>query len=428
MALRIDPASPFRGRPRIGGDKSISHRALLFAGLARGRSEIYGLSDGADVRSTWNCLERLGVRITREADRVIVESGDWHPPALDLDCGNSGTSLRLLLGCLAGRTIRNQNYTTLDGLRLIGDESLSGRPMGRVAEPLRQMGADITLTNGRTAPVTVRPRAGLHGIDYELPVASAQVKSAILLAGLNAEGTTRLTGQLASRDHTERWLPHFGASLRVSEKAIEIDGGQELHGARVDVPGDPSSAAFWAGAAALGGELACENLLLNPTRTGFFRILRRMGAVIDEEIVGKGPEPVGRLRVRGGALRGVEVAEDEVASAIDELPMLAVVAAFAEGRTVVRGASELRVKETDRIAAVAENLRRLGGRIETFEDGFAIEGGHRLHGAELEAFGDHRIAMAFAIAATRAEGSSTLQGAETAAISYPSFFETLQGS
>jgi 3-phosphoshikimate 1-carboxyvinyltransferase len=300
--------------------------------------------------------------------------------------------------------------------------------MARVAEPLRKMGARFALTAESFAPLTVEGTAELTGIDWNLKVASAQVKSAILLAGLFARGTTRLTGEIHSRDHTERMLPHFGVQVETSPGSIAIAGGQRLRAAQIAVPADPSSAAFWLAAACVvrGGRVQIKGLLLNPSRTGFLRAIQRMGAQVTERLTAKEPELVGEVEVRGSALRGVSIPNQEVASLIDELPMLAVLACYAEGVTEVHGAEELRVKETDRIEAVAKNLNRMGAQIETFPDGFRIRGPQPLRGARIDSFGDHRIAMAFAVGALGADGPTTIENAESVGISYPTFFETLR--
>jgi 3-phosphoshikimate 1-carboxyvinyltransferase len=415
----VSHAARFHGSPRIPGDKSISHRTLVLGALARGRTEIAGLLEAGDVRSTARCLRALGIAIEREGESTFVDGGGgFSAPNGVLDCGNSGTTLRVLMGVLAGAGVE---------ATLTGDASLRRRPMRRVAEPLGRMGARIELTDGDLAPVTVRA-ARLRGIDHALPVASAQVKTALLLAGLAAEGRTRLTGEIRSRDHTERLLPHFGAAITVTPDAIEVEGGQTLRAARLVVPGDPSTAAFWMAAACLvpGGRVEIENVSLNPTRTGFLEALRRMGAAISVAVTAEAPEPVGRVRVEHGPLRAVEIGAAEVPSLIDELPILAVLASRAEGTTVVTGAAELRVKESDRIEALAANLRALGGRVETRPDGFAVEGGARLRGARVDSFGDHRIAMAFGVAGLAAEGETTIDGAACVDISCPGFFATLR--
>jgi len=422
VEIRVEPSKILRGSPEIPGDKSISHRAQLFAAIAEGRSEIVGLSHGEDVTSTRKCLTAMGVKFEKKGDSYFVDGMGLRglkAPTASLDCGNSGSTIRMLMGMLAGQSFSST---------LFGDASLSKRPMGRVADPLRQMGAVISLSEGKFAPMTVN---GTHvkPMDFALPVASAQVKSAILLAALYAEGETRLTGKIASRDHTEKLLKHFGVNISVTDEEIRLRGGQTLRATKTIVPGDPSSAAFWLAAALMvpGGKVTMKNILLNPTRTGFQAALKRMGAKIEETITSREPELVGEVTIEQSRLKGISIQEKEVASLIDELPMLAVLAASAEGPTEVRGAEELRVKETDRIEAVAKNFRALGGVIETFDDGFRIVGPQKLKGGTVDSFHDHRIAMAFAIGALGATGAVTIQGAEAVNISYPTFFETLKG-
>ncbi len=417
----LSRAARFGGRPRLPGDKSISHRGLILGALAEGRTEVVDLLESGDVQSTARCLRALGVAIAREGASTFVDGiggRGFSTPEGVLDCGNSGTTMRVLMGVLAGRGV---------AATLTGDASLVRRPMRRVAEPLVRMGARFDLTNGDCAPLTVHGTR-LHGIDYALKIASAQIKTAILLAGISASGRTRVTGEVGSRDHTERLLPHFGGAVEVAPGRVEVPGDQRLRAARVHVPGDPSTAAFWMAAACLvpGGHVELERVSLNPTRTGFLRVLERMGADVRVEVTEAHPEPVGRMVVRQGALRGVVVAPDEVPSLIDELPMLAVLASQAEGETSVSGAEELRVKETDRIEAVATNLRAMGGRIETRPDGFVVEGGGALRGAAIDSFHDHRIAMAFSIAALVADGETVVHGSECVGISYPAFFDTLR--
>jgi 3-phosphoshikimate 1-carboxyvinyltransferase len=375
--------------------------------------------ESADVRATRGCVEAMGATVRIDGERVVVEgAGRLRNPGRTLDCMNSGTTMRLLMGVIAGSRVN----ATLDG-----DRSLRRRPMRRVAGPLRQMGAHITLADGGVAPVRIDGGAALHGIEYALPVASAQVKSALLLAGAFAEGTTVLRGLIHSRDHTERMFPHFGVHVEARRDEIVIDGGQTWHSAKVVVPADPSTAAFWIAAAAIvpDSQLELTNVLLNPTRTGFIDVLRRMGANIEVEIERSEPEPVGTLRVRGAALQATTVTGDEIPAMIDEIPLVAVLATYAHGTTAIRGAEELRVKESDRIETVAQNLRAMGARIETLPDGFVIDGPQRLHGARIEPHGDHRIAMAFSIAALGAEGTTQIDGAECASVSYPKFYETL---
>ena len=417
----VTRARTFGGSPAIPGDKSISHRGLIFGGLAEGRTEIEGILDSEDVRSTARCLRAMGVTIEQVGARTLVDGAGargLRSPTEALDCGNSGTTMRVMMGVLAGRDLR---------ARLFGDASLARRPMRRVAEPLRKMGARIELTGGDRAPVDVEGTR-LSGVDHELAIASAQVKTAILMAGLCADGVTRIGGEIDSRDHTERMLADFGVRVVREDGRLAIAGGQRLVAARVSVPGDPSTAAFWMGAAAIvpGGAVELREVSLNPTRTGFQRVLERMGAAVEAEVTSTGAEPVGRVRVHAAGLRGVHVTAAEVPSLIDELPLLAVIASQAQGRTLVEGAEELRVKETDRIEAVATNLRAMGCPIEVRPDGFAIDGPCRLRGATLASFDDHRIAMAFAVAGLVADGATTIEGAECVAISYPGFFPALR--
>jgi 3-phosphoshikimate 1-carboxyvinyltransferase len=419
MNVAIEPGTPFRADVRVPADKSIAHRAFLCGAMAHGWTRIAGVPRSADVDATIRALGALGVQIQRNEDVAIVQGlgGDGlRCDGARIDCANSGTTMRLLLGVLANR----------DGTAtLTGDASLSRRPMGRVAEPLRRMGASIDFSNEGFAPIAITGTTRLRGIDYELPIASAQVKTALIFAALGASGRTRLRGKLRSRDHTERMLGGFGAELTVSDEEIRIEGGQRLSGAFVAVPGDPSAAAPWIAAAILGtdNELVVPDVSLNPTRTGFIEVVRRMGATVDTVLRRALPEPMGSVGVKSSHLRGVTISEAEIPSIIDELPLIAVLATQAHGVTEVRGASELRVKESDRIAAMAGVLRAMGARIETFDDGFAVEGPQALRGAAVESHGDHRIAMAAAVAARAARGITTIHGAECVSISYPGFFE-----
>ncbi len=419
--VRIDPARRLEGSVRVPGDKSIGHRALLFGAIARGATHIRGLPDGQDVASTARVLAGLGVRIEGEGpDRVVHGRGvdGLRAPDGPLDCGNSGTTMRMMAGLLAGRPFESV---------LVGDESLSRRPMRRVLEPLEAMGARTRSTEGH-APIAIHG-GPLHGIHCSLPVASAQVKSALLLAGLQADGPTVVEEPGPSRDHSERMLRAMGARLTVESRRVTIEPAAELAPLDVQVPGDVSSAAFFlvAGSIVREGRVVIERVGVNPTRTGVVDVLRAMGASIefrDERI--QGGEPVADLVVSPRPLRGVEVAgEDLVVRTIDELPVLAAAASLATGRTVVLGAGELRIKETDRITAIVDGLRALGARIEELEDGFAVEGPARLRGAPVDSRGDHRIAMALAVAALAAEGPTTIANAGAVAISYPGFFRTL---
>lgn len=418
-ALSIHPGGPLRGQLRVPGDKSISHRALIFGALAEGTSHFQGLSDGADVAATRHCLAALGVRFEDQPEGLRVQGvglQGLQAPAGALDCANSGTTLRLLMGVLAAQPFASE---------LIGDASLSSRPMGRVAEPLRQMGANIHLTSERFAPVQLQP-ARLRPLDYVLPVASAQVKSALLLAGLCAGVPVCLSGALASRDHSERLLPDFGLALTCRPEQILLQP-RPLQACDLQIPGDFSSAAFWLAGALLlpGSDLLLEGVSLNPTRTGLLRALQQMGAVIEVQPQSQQSETWGSLRVRSGPLQGIMLDEAEIPFIIDELPLLMLLATQAEGETVVRGAAELRVKESDRLAVMAENLQQMGVQLQLFEDGFALRGPQPLQGTALFAHHDHRIAMTMTLAALRATGPSQLYGAEAMAVSYPGFLSDL---
>jgi 3-phosphoshikimate 1-carboxyvinyltransferase len=422
MKHSLSRAKKFQGRPKIPGDKSISHRGLILGALATGRSEVIDILEGEDVQSTARCLRELGVAITKKDQRTFIdgigERGFQNPKNI-LDCGNSGTTMRVMMGVLAGRKL---NAT------LTGDGSLVKRPMKRVSEPLRLMGANFSLTQENFAPLTVTGTQ-LHAIDYDLKIASAQIKTAILMGALTAEGTTKIFGEIGSRDHTERLLPHFGCEIHTSEKEITLRGGQKMQANVVKVPSDPSTAAFWIGAASIipGSLLELENISLNPTRIGFIRALQAMGASIEMEITHEHPEPVGKILVKPASLKGVKIGKDEIPSLIDELPLLAVLATQAKGITEVHGAEELRVKESDRLEAVATNLRAMGAKIEVFEDGFRIEGPQTLTGANIQSYHDHRIAMAFSVAGLVADAETTIHDAECVSISYPGFYETLKG-
>jgi 3-phosphoshikimate 1-carboxyvinyltransferase len=417
----INSISHLNGKPTIPGDKSISHRALLLGALAEGKTSIEGILESEDVLSTWKCLESLGVTIRRNGKSVLVDGTGLHglsEPKTELNCGNSGTSLRLLMGILAGCP-----FST----RLIGDTSLSRRPMERISLPLTLMGAKIDLSPGGFAPITLRGQENLKPIHYDLPIASAQLKSAILLAGLFAEGKTILTGKIHSRDHTERLLPHFGVKLETRADQISLEGGQKLYGTDVCVPGDLSSAAFWLVAATLvpQAQIEIENVSLNPSRLGLLNVMKRMGAQIVVESTQLNPEPIGRIHVRSSVLQATLIHSSEIPSLIDEIPLIAVLASQAHGTTEIRGAEELRVKETDRIQAVAQNLRVMGIEVETFPDGLSVSGPQVIRGGKIDSYGDHRIAMAFSIAALRATGPTELSGSACVAISYPTFYETL---
>lgn len=420
MKTTILKAKKFIGKPLIPGDKSISHRGLILGALAAGTTEVIDILEGEDVQSTAACLTELGVKISKKNNSTFIEGigkSGFTTPGKILDCGNSGTTMRVMMGVLAGRNIT---------ATLSGDHSLNKRPMKRVSAPLLQMGAKFELTNDNFAPVKVTG-CKIKGIEYDLKIASAQIKTAIIMAALTADGVTSITGEIGSRDHTERLLPHFGVEITTSDKEIKILGGQELKANILKIPGDPSTAAFWIGAASIipGGKIELENISLNPTRIGFIYALNRMGAEIEiEEIISK-PEPVGKIRVNFKGLKGGFISKEEVPSLIDEIPLIAVLASQAQGITEIRGAEELRVKESDRLEAIATNLRAMGCEIELFDDGFKIFGPQKLHGANIKTFNDHRIAMAFTIAGLVADGETIIHDSECVAVSYPTFFETL---
>lgn len=411
-----------RGEIVVPGDKSISHRAIMLGAIAKGRTEITGFLDGEDCLRTIDIFRQLGVQITQNGTQVIVESpgiAAWEQPKSELYAGNSGTTARLMLGILAGSTVTSV---------LTGDASLSKRPMNRVTLPLAQMGAAIQGTaDANLLPLTVTGQR-LKGIHYALPVASAQVKSAILFAGLQADGETSVEEQTISRDHTERMLEQFGANIQREGNTVIVKSGVELQGQTVHVPGDISSAAFFLVAAALvpNSSIRLANVGLNPTRTGILDILQQMGADItietDDEYVG---EPFGTVDIQHQPLRGVEISGELIPRLIDELPIIALLATQAEGQTIIRDAAEMRVKETDRIAAVTTELKKLGANIEATEDGMIIQGPTSLHGAQLASYGDHRIGMMASIAALIADGPITIEDPACIRISYPSFFEHL---
>lgn len=427
QTVTVHPAAALAGAPALPADKSVSHRAALFAALAEGESRVVGFSDAEDPHSTLACLRQLGVRIEEDAEAEGglpgltvhgVGLGGLRAPDGPLDCGNSGTTMRLLAGVLAGQPFAST---------LTGDASLSARPMGRIADPLRLMGASVELDEGH-APVAVRGRR-LSPVTYRLPVASAQVKSAVLLAGLFAEGTTTVVEPVPTRDHTERMLElpvlEIGA-----ERHVSVEGGDPIRPRLWVVPRDVSAAAFFlvAGSVAEAATIDLRGVGLNPTRSGVLDVLRAMGARVrasnERE---RGGEPLADLRVEApGGLSAVEIGGALVPNLIDEIPVLAVAAAYAEGRTVIRDAAELRVKETDRIAATAAFLRAMGAAVRERPDGLVIDGGRPLHGADVDARGDHRIAMAAAVAALGASGPTTIRGAEAAAVSFPEFWTALE--
>ncbi|MBC7229567.1 MAG: 3-phosphoshikimate 1-carboxyvinyltransferase [Actinobacteria bacterium] len=411
-----------RGEVRVPPDKSISHRAAILGALAVGATTARPFLRSGDCLSTMACLRALGVDLRLEGETLRVEGRGpegWREPAEPLDAGNSATTMRLLAGALAGMPFRCE---------IRGDASLSRRPMARVAEPLRAMGAEVeTVGEGGRPPLVIRG-GGLRGIDHALPVDSAQLKSALLLAGLQAEGETRVRGGRASRDHTERMLSLMGADIFFEEEAVGIRRSL-LTGGDLEIPGDISSASFLLAAAALlpGSRLLLREVGLNPTRAGFLSVLNSMGALVMESSYReRDNEPRGDLEVGSAGLTGVEVEGWRVPALIDEVPLLAVLGCRARGETVVRGAGELRVKESDRIAAMCSELTRMGGRVEELEDGFVVHGPTRLQGARVDSHGDHRIAMALAVAALCAEGETTISGWECVDISFPGFAALLR--
>ena len=408
------------GSIRVPGDKSISHRYAMLAGLARGRSRFENYSPGADCNSTLGCMRALGCTVERdEQGAVVIEriGPQLHPPSAALDCGNSGSTMRMLSGIVAAQPFTSE---------LIGDESLSRRPMKRVMDPLRKMGAEITATDDH-APLRIAGTE-LHGIAYQVPVASAQVKSCLLFAGLLASGQTTVEEPMRTRDHGELALRAFGADVTRSRNSVTIAGGQTLHSLEAYIPGDSSSAAFFLCAAAIFPEsnLVIDGVLLNPTRSALLDVLTAMGSRISmvrvEEQHG---ELVGTISLTAGSKKPVEISGAQTALLIDELPVLAAIAPYTGG-LIVRDAGELRVKESDRLTAVTRNLQAMGAQLEQTADGWRIPGGQRLHGAEIDSFGDHRIAMAFAIAALLAKGETVMRNSECVAISYPGFFADLE--
>ena len=411
----IRPLKSFDKTLETAPDKSITHRAVMFNAAAEGSAVITNALLGGDCRSTIACMERLGARIEVDGSTVKVRGTACFRDAV-LDAGNSGTTTRLLTGLLAGRGVS----ATIDG-----DDSLRTRPMKRVTGPLSLMGADVTTTDGKV-PISVRP-AALHGIDYMMSVASAQVKSAILLAGIGADGVTKVTERTLSRDHTELMLKAMGADIMRNGLTVSVKRS-ELHSLDVRVPGDISSAAFLLGAAAVvkDGRVTVRGVGLNPTRTGVLDVLSSMGMEITTDNPGCGAEPYGDITaVRCGELRPFTITEKDVPSLIDEIPLLAIVAAYAEGDSVISGAGELRVKESDRIETTAAMIRALGGEVETRPDGMIIKGRGGLTGGKVDSFGDHRIAMSAAIGALGSRNGCEITGADSAAISYPGFWETI---
>ena len=417
-SFHVGPGGRLRGRIRVPGDKSISHRSIMLGAVAEGTTDIGGFLEGEDSLATLAAFRSLGVVIEGpDAGRIRVHGvgrDGLKPPEAALNLGNSGTSMRLLAGLLAG-----QGFAAT----LVGDDSLSKRPMRRITEPLAAMGAVIETSAQGTAPLRIQPCPGLSGIRYRMPVASAQVKSCLLLAGLYARGETCITEPAPTRDHTERMLQAYGCAVRRSGASVCIAGGGRLTACRLDIPADISSAAFFLVGASIapGSDLLLEHVGMNPTRTGVLSILRAMGA--DIEVLGQrdsGGEPVADLRVRSAPLQGIRIPEERVPLAIDELPVLFIAAACAEGETLLTGAEELRVKESDRIQAMAEGLAALGVEVEPRPDGIRIRGGG-YGGGRIDSHGDHRVAMSFAMAALRAGGAIVIADCANVNTSFPGF-------
>ena len=420
--MKLAYSGPIRGEISVPGDKSISHRAVMFGALAKGTTEVTHFLQGADCLSTIDCFRRMGIDIENTPSRILVHGkglGGLTAPSAALDVGNSGTTLRLISGILAG-----QDFKVL----LDGDASIRRRPMKRIMTPLSMMGADIESLKGNgCAPLSIAGRP-LHAIHYQSPVASAQVKSCVLLAGLYADGTTRVTEPALSRNHTELMLHFFGAQVLSEGTTASIQPSPTLEGRFIQVPGDISSAAYFIAAALLipGSEVLIRNVGVNPTRDGILRVCQAMGADITRlnERSDSG-EPTADLLVRHSSLRGTVIEGDLIPTLIDELPVIAVMAALAKGTTVIRDAAELKVKESDRIQVMTENLTRMGADVEATEDGMIIHGGSSLQGTIIDSHQDHRVAMSFAVAALAAEGETEIRDADCVSISYPEFYQDL---
>ena len=420
--MKIKFEHPLKGEVTIPGDKSISHRAIMFGALSKGITEVTNFLQGADCLSTIDCFRRLGIHIENTPEKILIHGKGLHgltKSSSVLDVGNSGTTTRLISGILAGQKFE----TTLNG-----DESIQSRPMKRIMEPLALMGADITSIRGNNCAPLKITGSQLHGIHYTSSVASAQVKSCILLAGLYADSPTSVTEPSVSRNHTELMLRGFGANVLYSCKTASITPDPELIGQKIEVPGDISSAAYFiaAGLIVPGSEILIKNVGINPTRDGLIRVCQAMNA--DFTLLNQrehGGEPVADILVRSSQLKAAVIEGDIIPTLIDELPMIAVMACFAEGTTIIKDAAELKAKESDRIAVMADNLTRMGAHVTATDDGMIIEGGFPLHGAEIDSHLDHRIAMSFAVAALAADGETTILDADCVKISYPNFYHDL---
>jgi len=422
--LRVRQAQKIEGTVRVPGDKSISHRAVMFGSLAKGTTTIEGFLPGADCLSTISCFRSMGIEIEQQGDKVTVHGKGWYglqEPSVHLEVGNSGTTIRLMAGIMSTQPFH---------VVMEGDESIAKRPMRRVIGPLRQMGAKIDgRKDGEFTPLAIRG-GELQGIAYHSPVASAQVKSAILLAGLQAKGVTSVTEPHLSRDHTERMLQAFGVQVVRDGLTVSVEGGQELLGRAISVPGDISSAAFLIAAVMMvpGSKLLIENVGINPSRTGIIDVVKAMGGsleLVNERVVNE--EPVADLLVTYSKLHGIEIAGDIIPRLIDEIPVIAAMATQATGRTIIRDAEELKVKETDRIATVVSQLSKFGAKVTPTDDGMVIEGETALTAATIDSHGDHRIGMAMAIAGLAATGETVIENDEAIAVSFPGFAELLEG-
>ncbi|WRP05067.1 3-phosphoshikimate 1-carboxyvinyltransferase [Rossellomorea aquimaris] len=415
----INPKKGLNGELHVPGDKSISHRAVMFGSVAEGKTVIHNFLMGEDCLSTIECFRKLGVDIRVTNEEVIVSGEGWDhlsEPQDILDVGNSGTTTRLIMGILAGRPFHSV---------LIGDDSIAKRPMKRVTEPLKKFGTKIDgRSEGNYTPLSIRG-GGLKGIKYTLPVASAQVKSALLLAGLQAEGTTEIQEPEKTRNHTEKMIIEFGGHIERRGDTIKVKGGQVLKGTEVYVPGDISSAAFFMVAAAIvpNSRVLLKNVGLNETRVGIVEVMKKMGASIEIMERSKSGEPIGDILVESSDLTGIEIGGDLIPSLIDEIPVIALLASQAKGRTIIKDAEELKVKETNRIDAIVQELGNLGADIQGTEDGMIIEGKTPLHGGEVHSWGDHRIGMTLAVASLITSSDVFLEGADAVNISYPTFFE-----
>ena len=421
--MKVSKSSPLRGELTVPGDKSISHRAVMFGSISEGLTEITDFLQWADCLSTISCFRKMGIEIENTGERILVHGRGLHgltAPSETLDAGNSGTTTRLISGILAG-----QNFSS----RLTGDASIQSRPMNRIIHPLREMGAQISSENENgCAPLLIRGTS-LHGIDYRSPVASAQVKSCILLAGLYADRETSVTEPALSRDHTERMLKSFGARVKRTGLTAQIFPESRLIGQKIQIPGDISSAAYFLAAALLvpGSEILLKNVGINPTRDGILQVIKKMGGdlqILNQRTISG--EPVADLLVRHSSLNGTVIEGDLIPTLIDEIPILAVLASFAEGTTVIRNAEELKVKESDRLSIMVEGLLAMGAEVTGTDDGMIIRGGKPLRGTRIDSHKDHRIAMSFAVAGLVADGVTSIPDSGCVAISYPGFYEDLQ--